>query len=88
MARENLIMERDGGKAGATSVSERVILAVADEHGVDPVELDPMYWSLDPDALDALFRDRKTETLQVRFRLWGCEVVVDGDGTVTAELAD
>lgn len=35
--------------------SRRVVDAVADEKGADPTELEPLYYTIDPDALDRLF---------------------------------
>lgn len=40
------------------SLSIAVIEAVAEAEGVDPIDLRPLYDSIDPDALDSLFRFR------------------------------
>lgn len=39
-----------------TSASMTVIATLADVMGVDPVELDPLHATVDPDALDSLVR--------------------------------
>lgn len=38
--------------------SETLIVAVADIAGVDPLELDPLYETVDPDSLDRLVTSR------------------------------
>ena len=40
------------------SLSMAVIEAVAEAEDVDPIDLRPLYDSIDPDALDSLFRFR------------------------------
>lgn len=65
-------------------VSETVITAVATAIDADPLEMDPLYDSIDPDALDRLCGpSTASPTLQLQFSLAGCEVEVRGDGTVT-----
>lgn len=70
-------------------VSERVIAAVAAATDTDPLELEPLFDSVDPDALDALFANEGGTTArtegQLTFPTNGCRVTVDADGTVAAE---
>lgn len=71
------------------SISTKVVAAVAEANGVDPIELDePLYEVVDPDALDALFRSRADGSRlpygRVTFSMAGCEVVVDSEGHVVA----
>lgn len=66
-------------------VSDAVIAAVADATGEDPIELEPLYSVVDPDALNSLFRgstDASATTMELRFSMAGCRVVVRGDGDV------
>jgi hypothetical protein len=69
-------------------LTETVILAVARAAGVEPVDLEtPLHESLDPDALNALFRprpdgSRRSPGSRLQFRTNGFEVVVSSDGTV------
>lgn len=65
-------------------VSSRVIREVADALDVDPMELDPLYETIDPDALNDLFRDRNPSDVddRVEFLMEGCEVIVYGVGTI------
>lgn len=68
-------------------VSDRVITAVADAKDMEPMELDPLYGAIDPDALDALYEqsglDRTRSPKQLKFTYCGCEVVIDNDATIT-----
>lgn len=62
------------------SISETVVVAVAEARGVDPTELDPrLYDFVDPDALDSLFR---SDEGSVAFTMAGCHVTVYGSGRV------
>jgi hypothetical protein len=68
------------------STSLGVIDAVASELGVDETALPPLYESISPDALDALFdsgRDRIGDgPLEVRFTYASREIVVRPGGVV------
>lgn len=70
---------------GATP-SEAVINAVASLTGDDPLEMDPLAATIDPDALNGLFRDDDAGdgAPEVTFVFHGCEVLVRGDGSVLA----
>lgn len=77
----------DSRQRGTTeSISERVVSAVADARGVDPLQLAPLYEVVDPDALDSLFQGASTETDRVVgravFSMAGCEVVVHSSGDI------
>ena len=72
--------------AGGESMSETVVTAVADAKGVDPLDLDPLYDAIDPDALDSLFSTSpgaSASPTELRFEMGNCEVVVREGGTVT-----
>lgn len=71
---------RDQGE----TVSERVVRSVADNTNTDPLELPPLFDTVDPDALDALVRSLSDGELT--FTYAGCAVTVDSTGAV--ELAD
>lgn len=73
--------------------SMAVVAAVADARGVDPLRLEPLANSIDPEALDRLFADtyggQPRMVGRVTFQVAGCEVTVtraDG-GAVTATVA-
>lgn len=59
------------------SPSEAVLRSVATITGVTAVELDPLYETIDPDALDALFEGNAPAS--VTFFYAGCRVVVEPD---------
>lgn len=69
------------------AVSEEIISAVATTKGTDPTELEALYESIDPDALDTLYDrpgdGRGRTSLRVEFTYCGCEVSVARDGSVT-----
>lgn len=72
----------DAAESEDLQTSHRVLEAVAEETGVSPLEIDrPLYEAIDPDALDALFRHGRSETV-VEFAYLGCRVRVFGDGEV------
>lgn len=79
-----------GDEPGA--ISERVVEAVADETGTDPLELDPLYRAVDPDCLDRIFRgDRSVagrDARRLEFTFGGCRVIVSGDGSVAVSSVD
>ncbi len=76
----------EDGDARTVSLSEAAVIAVADERGIDPTDLPPLYEFVDPDALDALFEGRCEMGGEVRFTLDGCVVTVYADGRVEADL--
>lgn len=64
------------------SVSEAVVKAVADAENVEPIELQPLYDVIDPDALDSLFRPHAARG-RITFQYHGYTVEVDGNSTVS-----
>ena len=65
------------------TATEQVIRTVAETTETDPLELPPLYETIDPDALDALVEDMEAGTIS--FTYVGREITVDSDGTVTVE---
>lgn len=66
-------------------VSETVVTAVAEAKGVDPLDLNPLYNVVDPDALNSMFRPTvgsPPSSMELQFSMAGCQVVVHGDGEV------
>ena len=64
-------------------VHEQVVYAVANANGVDPTDLAPLYETVDPEALDALFADGSAGA--IKFTYEGHDVVVRGDGPATVD---
>jgi hypothetical protein len=68
------------------TLTESIVLAVADAVETDPLDLDPLHDSVDPDALDQLFSPAADEADSVRgrveFRYADCDVAVYADGRV------
>lgn len=63
--------------------AERVVQTIAETVATDPLELPPLFESIDPDALDAFVRG--LERGSVTFTYAGRSVTVDGDGSVTID---
>lgn len=71
-------------------VSEQIISEVANRTNADPMDLPPLYESIDPDALEALFAPTKSGGIRfgrVEFPYAGYDVTVEFDGqpVVTVE---
>lgn len=63
------------------SPCEAILEEVASREGVDPLDLDePLYASVDPDALESLLASGSDVT--VRFSYAGYDVTASGDGRV------
>lgn len=79
-----MVESRDGFRSvdDDVSPSEKVIQEVAAKTGTDPLELPPLYETIDPDALDALVESSGESGLQVEFQYADRHVVVDGTGGV------
>lgn len=73
-----------GPQKRKTSLSDAVVDALADAEDVDPLELEPLYEVIDPDALDSLFApaDDDERAGRVQFRTAGYRVEVTSTGRV------
>lgn len=73
-------------------VSQRVTHAVAETTNTDPLALEPLFNTIDPEGLNALFEPTNTgshrATGSVAFEYAGCDVTVFADGTVDATSSD
>lgn len=67
------------------SPSLRVVDALAAATGTDPLDLEPLYHVVDPEALDRLFRTDSSVSACVRFEYDDHAVTVRSDGTVTVD---
>lgn len=65
-------------------ITDIIISEVADEEGVDPLELEPLYTSVDPDALQTLYQPPNDVT-RVEFEYAGYEVIIQGENQVHLE---
>ncbi|NHN43316.1 hypothetical protein G9C85_16990 [Halorubellus sp. JP-L1] len=75
---------------GLGDTTQRIVQAVADEEGVEPVDLDPpLYDVLDGDLLNALVesneRSDATDSLELSFTYHGYDVHVEAGGSVHVE---
>lgn len=67
------------------AIVEAIVATVAEEKGVDPQDLGPLYATLDPDALTALVEHGTNG--RVLFSYEGCEVEVTMDEPVTVDAS-
>lgn len=67
------------------TLSEAVVERVAAAEGADPLELDPLYEAIDPDALERLFSPEggPRPDGRIAFNYCGHTVVVDSDRSVS-----
>lgn len=65
--------------------AERVVRVVADEAEVDPLDLPPLYNTIDTDALDAVVETVPTGSVQFRYADYFVTVYGDGSIEVTEE---
>lgn len=73
----------------AVRPSETIVRQVASRERVDPIELDPLYGAIDPDALDALVlaADRNGSALRIEFVYHGHRVTVTDGGEIRVDRA-
>lgn len=62
-----------------------IVSRVADEEGVDPLELDTLHSTVDTDALESLVAGDRTEDFRLDFQYHGYRVSVRGDGRVDVD---
>lgn len=64
-----------------------IATAIAILQDAPPVELDPLYETVDPDALDAVlgdpYVDESESALRVTFTVSDCHVIAHSDGRIT-----
>ena len=67
--------------------SHTIITTLSDELGIDPLEMQPLYEAVDPDALDALFSSASNRgtNVTITFEYCGHAVTVTSEGTVTIQ---
>lgn len=72
------------------AITGAVVDAVAAVAEADPIELPPLYESIDPDALETLFdRQREGTALEISFSYTGYEIVVEeGDRITVSAVAE
>ncbi len=77
--RTTLTIEQDSSQRMSTVLIE----AVASIRDVTATELDPLYETVDPDAIDALCDGPNTgNPLEISFQYEGCGVNVSSDGRI------
>ncbi|WP_247730830.1 HalOD1 output domain-containing protein [Halovivax limisalsi] len=61
--------------------------AIADATGREPFELEPLYETIDPEALSALFAERETADVSITFQYEGHAVRIDEAADVHVDAA-
>jgi hypothetical protein len=70
-----------------SSVTVRIVAAIADREGVDPMALGtPLYEAIDPDALTAITNADPATELTLSFNYSGYRVTVIADGEPIVEV--
>lgn len=73
-------------------VSRHVIEKVSEATDTDPADLEPLFNTVDPDGLNALFSDIQSASPRddghVAFPIAGCQVTIWADGRVEVEEND
>lgn len=82
--------ERDSSSTtGITSTSYQVVNAVAEKSGKSASELEPLYYSINPDALNSIFSGPDSQTIdQLQFAYSGYQITVNGDGSVNVATTE
>ncbi|SFF78491.1 hypothetical protein SAMN04488063_0280 [Halopelagius inordinatus] len=70
-------------EVGDEEATVAVVTAVAQEEGRDPLDLPPLYGTIDPDVLEAVARSEVGDEYWVAFSYCGYRVEVKSTGTVT-----
>ena len=79
-------MERTTEVADDERITTAIFRCISGFEGVDEDELfdsDPLYYSIDTDALERLFQDTDKSASSLRFTYHGYGIEVSGDKTVT-----
>jgi len=71
--------------ADVVAPSTAVVGAVSTVADRDPLSIEPLYSTIDPDALNALFADGRRDDgdIHVRFSMIGYRITLSSDGRVT-----
>ena len=75
------VVERRYDRTDVETVTEVVVSGLAEAADADPLDLTPLTASVDPDALDELFRHASRDTV-LTFEHDGHRVRVSGEGRV------
>lgn len=79
---------QEGVQAEDMDVTAKIVSAVADREGVDPMELDTrLYEAIDPDALSTLVEGASGTNLTLGFDYAGYRVTVVADEEVVVDVS-
>ncbi|PSQ18563.1 hypothetical protein BRD00_04545 [Halobacteriales archaeon QS_8_69_26] len=70
------------------SLAGAVVYLVSVATGNDPKTMDPLYETIDVDALESLFRGQEGRTGHIEFQHCGCAVTAMSDGEIVVSPLD
>lgn len=73
---------RVSAKKTSNPPSVTIVTKVAEEEGIDPLELKPLHSTLETESLENLIEGSSSQYLRVEFEYCGYTVTVYGDGQV------
>jgi len=76
------------GKDRGESIAHRVVTAVGQANGTDPIELRPLAEVVDPDALNQLFETHGDGEIEVQFQYEGQTIFINHTGKVSLQPVD
>ncbi len=74
------------GMSTDSTVTQQIAQAVADREGVDVLSLPPLYEVIDPDALERLCSDERTEQVSIDFTYADYRVSIESGDETTISL--
>lgn len=69
----------------SNSILESITKSIADKLNTEPLDLPPLFQSIDPEALEDLITSSGATTMQVTFLYAGCKITVTGNRAVSVE---
>ncbi|WP_266078612.1 HalOD1 output domain-containing protein [Haladaptatus caseinilyticus] len=81
------IAEFDSRNEGGDALTVGIVDALSAATGVDPLEMEPLHYAVDVDAVATLIRSqatngRRDDDITVSIRIDGCDVTIEGDGRI------
>ncbi|ADQ69006.1 hypothetical protein C499_06520 [Halogeometricum borinquense DSM 11551] len=73
---------------GREEMALKIVSVIADAKGCKPLDLKPLYWVVDTEAIEQLVEQSSTVSFEISFDYEGGQVTVTSDGNITYEMAD
>jgi hypothetical protein len=72
-------------RGDADSLSFTIVTTVSIATGQETTAMEPLYSSVDPDALEALFAHTRGDTVRASFSYEECTVTIGGSGEIVVQ---